>query len=147
MRPGRPGVSLLEAPMALTPVTPPVNPRSPSGGGSSAESRRSEPNRAAAADSEPPRSSPAFDASLASGTFKTSTGLNTIGGDLLLAAGKIFAVNAPQTLSGAGAVNVTTVVTLFTSTGAAQALTLGDGARTGQLKIICHVVDGGSAMV
>lgn len=51
-----------------------------------------------------------------------------------------------QSLSGAGAVNVTTAFTALTTTGAAQALTLADGTA-GQLKIITHVVDGGSAVL
>lgn len=54
---------------------------------------------------------------------------------------------APQALSGAGAVNVTSLVTLFTSTGDAQALTLADGTVTGQLKVIHHTVDGGSGVL
>lgn len=58
--------------------------------------------------------------------------------------GDIFASN--QALSGAGAVNVTDMLTSLTSTGSAQALTLADGTL-GQIKIICHVVDGGSAVL
>lgn len=89
----------------------------------------------------------ANDFSGATGTFLTSTGLNTIGGDLLMASGKVVGFGAPQALSGAGAVNVTTLATLFTSTGAAQALTLADGTRAGQVKFIMHVVDGGSGVL
>lgn len=51
-----------------------------------------------------------------------------------------------QSLSGAGAVNVTTGLTSLTTTGASQALTLADGA-VGQIKIIVHTVDGGSAVL
>lgn len=51
-----------------------------------------------------------------------------------------------QALSGAGAVNTTTPTTAFTSTGAAQALTLGNGTA-GQIKTIVHVVDGGSGVL
>ncbi len=58
--------------------------------------------------------------------------------------GDIFATN--QALSGAGAVNVTDMFTSLTTTGAAQALTLANGT-TGQIKIISHVVDGGSAVL
>lgn len=58
--------------------------------------------------------------------------------------GDIFATN--QALSGAGAVNVTDMLTSLTTTGAAQALTLANGT-TGQIKIITHVVDGGSAVL
>ena len=50
---------------------------------------------------------------------------------------------AHQALTGAGAVNLTTPVTRFTSTGAGQALTLADGTVTGHRKRIIHVVDGG----
>ena len=46
-----------------------------------------------------------------------------------------------QSLSGAGAVNTTTLITEITTTGA-DALTLADGSP-GQLKIITMVVDGG----
>lgn len=52
-----------------------------------------------------------------------------------------------QALSGAGAVNVTSYLTKFTSTGAAQALTLANGTQIGQLKKIYHVVDGGSGVL
>ena len=51
-----------------------------------------------------------------------------------------------QSLSGAGAVNVTDMFTSLTTTGAAQALTLANGTA-GQIKIISHVVDGGSAVL
>lgn len=46
-----------------------------------------------------------------------------------------------QALSGAGAVNTTTLITALTTTGA-DALTLADGTN-GQIKIITMVVDGG----
>lgn len=106
-----------------------------------------------------------FDASLGTGIFKsttgentlsgnvtiagaktltTGTGLTTISGDLLMAAAKIVGFGAPQALSGAGAANVTTLVTLVTSTGGAQAVSLADGTQAGQLKIVHHTVDGGS---
>jgi hypothetical protein len=58
--------------------------------------------------------------------------------------GDIFATN--QALSGAGAVNLTDMPTSLTTTGAAQALTLANGT-VGQIKIISHVVDGGSAVL
>lgn len=54
---------------------------------------------------------------------------------------------APQALSGAGDVNLTSLVTLFTSTGAGQALTLANATVTGQIKIIHHTVDGGSGVL
>ena len=55
-------------------------------------------------------------------------------------------VGGVQSLSGAGAVNLTTLVTSLTTTGSAQALTLADGT-VGQIKVIVHVVDGGSAVL
>lgn len=58
--------------------------------------------------------------------------------------GDVFASN--QALSGAGAVNVTDMLTSLTTTGATQALTLANGT-VGQIKIISHVVDGGSAVL
>lgn len=51
-----------------------------------------------------------------------------------------------QSLSGAGAVDITNAFTALTTTGAAQALTLADGG-VGEVKIITHVVDGGSAVL
>ena len=51
-----------------------------------------------------------------------------------------------QSLSGAGAVDVTNAFTALTTTGAAQALTLANGTA-GEVKIITHVVDGGSAVL
>jgi len=55
-------------------------------------------------------------------------------------------ITTPQALSGAGAVDVVTSATSFTSTGAAQALTLANGTN-GQIKTIAHVVDGGSGVL
>ena len=49
---------------------------------------------------------------------------------------------AQQSLSGAGAVNVTSFSTMWTTT-AAQAGTLANGTRPGQLKEIMLTVDGG----
>jgi hypothetical protein len=49
---------------------------------------------------------------------------------------------APQALSGAGAVNVTSYYTKWTTT-AADAATLADGVQIGQLKKIQLIVDGG----
>lgn len=54
--------------------------------------------------------------------------------------------NTPQALSGAGAVDVVSLTTALTSTGVAQALTLADG-QPGQIKVIAHVVDGGSSVL
>jgi hypothetical protein len=49
--------------------------------------------------------------------------------------GDVIATN--QALSGAGAVNITDMLTSLTTTGAAQALTLANGTL-GQIKIISH---------
>lgn len=57
-----------------------------------------------------------------------------------------YLAGAVQALSGAGAVNLTTWTTAFTSTGAGNALTLADGV-VGQIKYIVHVVDGGSGVL
>ena len=58
--------------------------------------------------------------------------------------GEVFATI--QSLSGAGAVNLTAMMTSLTTTGASQALTLANGTP-GQIKIITHTVDGGSAVL
>jgi len=52
-----------------------------------------------------------------------------------------------QSLSGAGAINLTTPTTYYTSTGGSQALTLADSTVVGQRKRIVHVVDGGSGVI
>lgn len=52
-----------------------------------------------------------------------------------------------QTLSGAGAVDVTHRTTKLTSTGVGDALTLADGVSVGQRKTIIHAVDGGSMVL
>ena len=54
---------------------------------------------------------------------------------------------AAQALSGAGAINKTAITTLFTSTGAAQALTLADGDFASQRKRVIHIADGGSGVI
>lgn len=68
----------------------------------------------------------------------TGTGNVVSGQNLSLSKGLIGSV---QSLSGAGAVNVTTLTTAVTTTGA-DALTLADGVA-GQIKHIVMVVDGG----
>jgi hypothetical protein len=55
-----------------------------------------------------------------------------------VATGPIF--GTIQSLSGPGAVNITTLTTAFTSTAAGNALTLTDGAQ-GQLKTIIYVAE------
>lgn len=53
-----------------------------------------------------------------------------------------------QSLSGAGAANLTTAVTLCTSTGAGQVVTLANATgNAGFVKTIVHVADGGSIVV
>ena len=70
-------------------------------------------------------------------------------------AGDIIATDQPtvagligtvQRLSGAGAVNLTTLTTALTTTAGSQALTLANGVD-GQIKTIVHDVDGGSAIL
>ena len=48
-----------------------------------------------------------------------------------------------QSLSGAGAVDLTNLVTELTTGAGAAAVTLADGTTSGQIKIIYMVVDGG----
>jgi hypothetical protein len=55
-------------------------------------------------------------------------------------------IGTPNAMSGAGAVTIDTLTTKLTTTGAAQALTLANGAD-GQIKTIIHDVDGGSAVL
>jgi len=55
-------------------------------------------------------------------------------------------IQVPDTLTGAGAVSITSTTTKLTTTGAAQALTLANGVD-GQIKTIIHDVDGGSAVL
>ena len=51
-----------------------------------------------------------------------------------------------QNITGAGAISLTTGVTLITTTGSNQAFSLADGTE-GQIKIISMKVDGGDAIV
>lgn len=84
-------------------------------------------------------------------TLRTTTSGSTATTALVLDAtqGATFTgaiIATPQALSGAGAVNLTTTCTDYTSTGNAQALTLANGT-SGQIKTISHVVDGGSGVL
>jgi hypothetical protein len=87
--------------------------------------------------SGPVRSENGFQSVSVSATTGAVTVNASFGSDVVL---------ATQSLSGAGAVNVTSAFTALTTTGVAQALTLANGT-VGELKIITHVVDGGSAVL
>ena len=55
-------------------------------------------------------------------------------------------VGTPQALTGAGAANITAPITNCTSSGAAQVVSLADGAQ-GQVKICSHTADGGDVRI
>ena len=78
-----------------------------------------------------------------SGTLTSCTGLpltTGVTGALPVTNGGTGASGTVQALSGAGAVNITSLATAFTSTGAGNALTLADGAQ-GQLKTVIYVAE------
>jgi len=85
----------------------------------------------------PVRSQNGFQSITQSATTGAVTVNSSFGKDVVLSA---------QSLSGAGAVNVTDAFTSLTTTGAAQALTLANGS-VGEVKVITHTVDGGSAVL
>ena len=79
---------------------------------------------------------PSTDASIArTDAAQTFTGTQTFAGAV---------VGSVQALSGAGAVNVTTLTTAFTSTATGNALTLADGVA-GQLKAVVYVAEAAGA--
>ena len=80
-----------------------------------------------------------FNTALSDGSFATLAGSETITNKTIGGGLKV----SVQSLSGAGAVNLTDTVTEITSTGN-NALSLANGV-SGQIKIITMVVDGGTA--
>lgn len=85
----------------------------------------------------PVRSQNGFQSVTVSSTTGAVTVNSSFGKDVVLSA---------QSLSGAGAVNVTDAFTSLTTTGNNQALTLANGS-VGEVKVIVHAVDGGSAIL
>jgi len=67
------------------------------------------------------------------------TGATTLTGNLTSNGALI---STPQALSGAGAINITTLTTAFTATAPAHALTLANGTN-GQIKTVCMVATSG----
>lgn len=87
--------------------------------------------------SGPVRSQNGFQSITTDATTGVTTVNSSFGTDVVL---------GTQSLSGAGAVDITNAFTALTTTGSAQALTLANGT-VGEIKIIAHVVDGGSAVL
>jgi hypothetical protein len=54
---------------------------------------------------------------------------------------------APSARSGPGAIAITSPYCELTTTGTGDALTLADGAFSGQQVTICHIVDGGTGVI
>ena len=87
--------------------------------------------------SGPVRSQNGFQSITVNSTTGAVTVNSSFGTDVIL---------GTQSLSGAGAVDITNAYTNLTTTGAAEALTLANGT-VGEIKIIAHAVDGGSAVL
>ena len=85
----------------------------------------------------PVRSENGFQSITTNATTGAVTVNSSFGSDVVL---------GTQSLSGAGAVDITNAFTNLTTTGAAQALTLANGTL-GEIKIISHAVDGCSAVL
>jgi len=71
-------------------------------------------------------------------TKNATTGAITVGGTY-----GATITGGVQSLSGAGAIDLTNLVTELTTGAGAAAVTLADGTTSGQIKIIHMVVDGG----
>lgn len=87
--------------------------------------------------SGPVRSQNGFESITIDSTTGAVTVNSSFGKDVVL---------STQSLSGAGAVDVTNTFTSLTTSGVSQALTLANGV-VGELKVIVHTVDGGSALL
>jgi hypothetical protein len=87
--------------------------------------------------SGPVRSQNGFQSISVNSTTGAVTVNSSFGTDVVLAA---------QSLSGAGAVDITNAFTSLTTTGPTEALTLANGT-VGEVKVIVHTVDGGSAVL
>jgi hypothetical protein len=85
----------------------------------------------------PVRSENGFQSVTVDGSTGAVTVNSSFGKDVIL---------GTQSLSGVGAVDIVNAFTSLTTTGAAQALTLANGS-VGEVKIIVHTVDGGSAVL
>ncbi len=85
----------------------------------------------------PVRSQNGFQSVTTDATTGATTVNSSFGTDVIL---------GTQSLSGAGAVDITNAFTALTTTAPSQALTLANGT-VGEIKIIAHVVDGGSAVL
>ena len=58
----------------------------------------------------------------------------------------LWLVKSKEVRSGAGAASLNAAISLWTSTGAAQVVTLADGEE-GQIKVFIHSTDGGELVI